>query len=260
MRLILIAAIIAASTSGAVAQVPPERRSLTGDAARAASTFASGVSAPLDWPAGTWSRIGAAAMGLAVLSSIDGEVRDMARRNQGAFLDDVARSVKPFGRELAAGTLTAFLLAGVVGGHEHARMVAFDGIAATALVSGLLVPALQAVTGRSRPWHGRGEHAFEPFSGRHSLPSGHAAQAFVTAAVVAAHHESVWVDVTAYALASAVGLSRMYHDAHHLTDVVAAAAIGTAAGRAVVRHGVALRGGRVVPDVGAGGIGIALRF
>lgn len=261
MRVLLSLTCLLASAPAVAAQSGTARRSLADEASFAAGSVAWGVTAPLHWSSRTWLGIGASTLGLAAISTLDAAIRDAARRNRSGSVDALARDMKPFGREGSAGALGAFLVAAIAFGDERARAVAFDGIAASALASGLLVPALQAAIGRSRPWHERGEYDFKAFSGRHSLPSGHTAQAFVTASVIAAHYNAVWADITAYGVASAVGLSRMVHDAHHLTDVMAGAAIGTLIGRAVVSRGAGSRSGaRITPAVGHGSLGIEVRF
>lgn len=67
-----------------------------------------------------------------------------------------------------------------------------------------------------------------------SFPSGHASNAF-SIATIAQHHYGWRVGVPAYALASAIGLSRIESDRHHLSDVVAGATIGFLVGRTVTR-------------------------
>ena len=65
-----------------------------------------------------------------------------------------------------------------------------------------------------------------------SLPSGHTASAFATATVLQSHYG--WkVGAPAYAVAAWVGASRMQMRRHYLSDVIAGAAIGLAAGRSV---------------------------
>ncbi len=258
-RLLVVLGVLATALPLA-AQEPLRTRSLSDEAGSAARIVGRGVVAPLDWSAQTWLAVGGATLGLAVLSVLDGDVRDAARRNRAGFLDDAAGIAKPFGKEGSAAALAAFLVAGLALEDGRARAVAFDGIAATVLASALLVPVLQETIGRSRPWHGRGEYAFKALSGRHSLPSGHTAQAFVTAAVVAAHYDTVWVDVAAWGVAGAVGLSRIVFDAHHLTDVVAGAAIGTLVTGWVVRQGADDRVRSITPAVGPGSVGLKLWF
>jgi membrane-associated phospholipid phosphatase len=76
--------------------------------------------------------------------------------------------------------------------------------------------------------------------------SGHTTVAFAAAAAVSAevarsdlarrHPAAVGaVAPLLYGGAALVGVSRMYHDAHWASDVVAAAGVGTLAGRAIVR-------------------------
>jgi len=67
-----------------------------------------------------------------------------------------------------------------------------------------------------------------------SFPSGHSSTAF-SLATVASHHYGWKVGVPAYALAAGIGLSRIERDRHHLSDVIAGAALGLVVGRTVTR-------------------------
>ena len=107
-----------------------------------------------------------------------------------------------------------------------------------------------------------------------SFPSGHATTAFAVASSVTAEavewaRESHWfhgsselVGVTMYGGATLIALSRMYHNEHWASDVVAAAAVGTFSGIKVVRYAYRhpnnrverwLLSTQVVPD-GSGGV------
>jgi membrane-associated phospholipid phosphatase len=84
--------------------------------------------------------------------------------------------------------------------------------------------AVKAAVGRERP---NGEDT-------KSFPSGHASNAFALAAVVERHYG--WKGgVPAYALASAVAVSRLQRNKHYLSDVMAGATLGYLVGRTVVR-------------------------
>jgi len=109
--------------------------------------------------------------------------------------------------------------------------VAFDGLVSSLLATKVAAPLLKELVGRDRPNEATG--AFEAHGGS-SFPSSHATQAFAIASVVSAHYDSRWVGAGAYGLAALVGASRIHHDAHWLSDVVAGAVIGTATGRFIV--------------------------
>lgn len=67
-----------------------------------------------------------------------------------------------------------------------------------------------------------------------SFPSGHASNAFAIAAVAERHYG--WkAGLPAYAVASAIAVSRLQRDKHYLSDVMAGATLGYIVGRTVVR-------------------------
>jgi len=117
---------------------------------------------------------------------------------------------------------------------------------AVALAAGLTV-VTKAVAGRARPYADPDNPwDFTFFRGvrgdsYQSFPSGHATAAFAAAAALtaeAAHHRpeaQLATGVLLFGTASLVGVSRLYHDVHWASDVVAGAAIGTLAGWKVVR-------------------------
>ncbi|MGH7501538.1 MAG: phosphatase PAP2 family protein [Longimicrobiales bacterium] len=257
----LCSSLLLAGAGSTAAQVTERTGSIWQETTFIGRTVGAGLVAPLDWSAHDWLRVGGGAAALGVLSLADGEVRDFARRNRGALADDVAREAKPYGRIGSAAVVGLFLGGGLVLNDARARAVAIDALAASVLTSAFVVPAFQAASGRSRPWHDEGTHAFHPFKGRHSFPSGHTAQAFVVATVIAQHYDASWVDAAAYTGAGLVAASRIYHDAHHLSDVVTSAVIATAIGRWVVRRGSAERGSILVqPAVVGRTAGIAISF
>ncbi len=75
-----------------------------------------------------------------------------------------------------------------------------------------------------------------------SFPSGHTTTAFAAAAAVTNETTRWWprstwiVGPLMYGGATAVGLSRMYHNRHWASDVVVGAMIGTFSGRKVVQY------------------------
>ena len=90
-----------------------------------------------------------------------------------------------------------------------------------ALVSeGVIVKSLKYVVDEERP-DGRAHNSF---------PSGHTATAFNGAELVR-YEYGTWWGVGAYGLATAVGLSRVYHKRHYIWDVGAGALFGVLSAR-----------------------------
>jgi membrane-associated phospholipid phosphatase len=221
------------------------------------------VTSPLRWDTGDWLRIPVATGGLVVLSALDESARDMMRRNRTEDLDDFTSDVQKLGTVYNFRILLGFYAAGLIFDDERARAVAAEGLASSLVAAGLITPTLQWITGRSRPRASDDPYALSAFSRNISFPSGHTTHAFAVASVIATEYDAIWVKAAAYGLASVVGLSRMYKDAHHLSDVTAAALIGTAVGRSVAHFGRSSRGSlSISPAATTNGIGLqaALRF
>lgn len=115
------------------------------------------------------------------------------------------------------------------------------------LIAGAVTYLGKAVVGRARPkldvespfqlgfMRGLGNDDYRSF------PSGHTTAAFAMAGALATeigtHAPEVrgWAGVALYGAATLVGISRLYHNEHWASDVVAGAAIGTFSGWKVVR-------------------------
>jgi PAP2 superfamily len=173
-------------------------------------------------PAKEWKKVAAASavVGAAVL--LDDEIATAIRNNDADALDSITEAIEPFGGGHSDKVMAAFLLAGIR--NEKARHVAFDAIVSTTLASKVITPGLKQVFDRERPNAGD-----DP-----AFPSGHSTQAFALATVIASHYEQRWVRWLAYGLAGGVGFSRVYHDAHWTSDVLAGAGVGWLVGRTVV--------------------------
>lgn len=138
------------------------------------------------------------------------------------------------GAVFVAGTSIALMgLSQSVGGGRF-RAAAYDTSEAV-LVNSLYTFALKSTTHRMRP----------DGSDRLSFPSGHTSNAFAIATVWSKQY-GLKAAVPGYFLAGLVGVSRMATQRHHLSDVVAGAALGYLTGSSVSRA----NGGRVgaVPD------------
>lgn len=152
-------------------------------------------------------------------------------------------------RNLAFVTATLFT-AGRVSRDARVRAATYDAAQAF-LVNAAWTGAIKYGVRRERP----------DGSSRLSFPSGHTSNAFAWA-TIADRHYGHKIGVPAYALAGLIGVSRMEKNVHHLSDVVAGAALGYVVGRTVVREdGESARRTRrftLAPTAGPGGHGVGL--
>jgi membrane-associated phospholipid phosphatase len=121
--------------------------------------------------------------------------------------------------------------AGRASSDSRFRAVTYD-MAEAVVVNGIYTAGLKNAVKRPRP----------DGSDRLSFPSGHTSSTFAMASVANAHYGPK-VGIPAFALASAVGLSRVERGKHNVSDVLAGATLGFVVGRSVARdNGVAPRG------------------
>jgi undecaprenyl-diphosphatase len=131
---------------------------------------------------------------------------------------------------IGAGGIVWFVLAFVLA-YLWRRPVLIGGVAVAAILSGLTVTRLQDLIDRRRPplvfarWHPLVQ---VPHHG--SFPSGHTTTAFGCAVVLAAATQSTRLRTAFFALAAAIGFSRLYDGVHFPLDVLGGAVLGTAYG------------------------------
>jgi membrane-associated phospholipid phosphatase len=119
-------------------------------------------------------------------------------------------------------TLTLFA-AGRLVPNGRFRAFSYDATQAMAVTT-IYTHALKKLASRTRP----------DGSNKLSFPSGHTSGAFAWATVAQAHYG--WkAGAPSYLAASAIGLSRITNDKHHLSDVIAGATLGYISGRTVLR-------------------------
>jgi membrane-associated phospholipid phosphatase len=143
-----------------------------------------------------------------------------------------SRVVSYVGSDYGAGGIAAtFYLVGRTKHNARARETGL--LAAEALIdSNIVAIALKEITQRTRPRAKTGRGDF--FHGGTSFPSGHSIQAWSVAAVIAnEYHDHRVVQISAYALATAVSISRYTGRNHFLSDVLVGSALGYGIGRYV---------------------------
>jgi membrane-associated phospholipid phosphatase len=138
--------------------------------------------------------------------------------------NDFGKSFEDGAQPAVVGGVVAVLFATgrAVDGPRY-RAMTYDWMHAFLINAGYTV-LLKEVIQRERP---NGEDDL-------SFPSGHASNVFALAAVAEGHYG--WkAGLPAYALAGAVGVSRLQRNKHYLSDVMAGATLGYIVGRTVVR-------------------------
>ena len=192
--------------------------------------------------------------GLAVITGFlianDEDISSSVRiyRDSHRWVRAVSPVITQMGSWGAWGTAGVFLGVGLITGDRQSTETAV--LAANAMLqSTILVNFLKGLTGRQRPYvadgvdHWSGPVGFVKMfekgnAGRYdSFPSAHTITAFSLATVVAMqYHDSVWVPILSYTVATGVGLSRLTEGKHWLSDVLVGGILGHLVGRLVVRN------------------------
>ncbi|HEX4824123.1 MAG TPA: phosphatase PAP2 family protein [Candidatus Polarisedimenticolaceae bacterium] len=218
--------------------------------------------APARWEKKDWWYAAAGVAGVGLLFVVDDNIRATVIHHDDRFQDDVASTVQPLGTWASFIVIGGFTFGGLAAHDDKAYGAGIDALSASAISGLVIVPVMKKVIGRFRPNAGYGPYHFEPFKHGPSFPSGHAAQAFTVASVIATEYPNRWVKFGCYFPASLVLFARVRHDAHWASDVVAGALIGYGTGREVARTNLAEREGRpkvrLVPTVTPRGPAIML--
>ena len=230
--------------------------------------------------------LGAFAAGALAVSPLDRRIARWSQRpslHANGALDHTASFVRTLG---GPGAVAIPLVTYGVGLLAHERGAATVGLHAgeAVVAASLVTTVLKAAAGRARPYVSRDSDAANFAFGRglrrgdayQSFPSGHTTASFALAAALAGEGRVRWPrlnHVTAplgFGLATMVGASRLYHDEHWASDVVAGAGVGTVVGTLVARyvraHPDAALERRLLPSAGpaAGGkataVGYTLQF
>ncbi len=195
------------------------------------------VKAPASWDRGDWTVLGGTLAGTGALMAGDRNAYDWAVRNQSFSRDSTAKYVSKLGAEYSIALSAGLLAGGLAFGNREVRDTGRDAIEASVLTGILTNAVLKPAFGRERPYESGGATVFQPFSSNASFPSGHTAQAFTVASVIAMRSEGWIVPTLSYTVASMVAVSRVYQQAHFPSDTLVGAVLGNAVARFVVnRH------------------------
>ena len=144
----------------------------------------------------------------------------------------ISKDVSNVGAVYTILPITAGLyIGGAIAHNPKARETGILGGEA-ALDSLIVVAVLKSVTQRPRPLESNGRGTF--FTGGGSFPSGHSAETWALASVIAhEYNKNILYPITAYGLAALVSFSRLSGQQHFASDIVAGSAIGWFIGRYV---------------------------
>jgi len=183
------------------------------------------------WAAEDWLVVGAAAGATAGSFLVEEKVRAAFQDHTSGVANVLERVGWWYGSPLF--TVPASLLTLGAGALFDADDVRETGtlMAQLLLTAATVQQPLRISVGRARPYTGQGHLSFDPFNPSNdyaSFISGHSWSAFGISNIVARQADQTWVSVGLYSLAAITALSRMYADAHWLTDVVLGSIIGYA--------------------------------
>jgi membrane-associated phospholipid phosphatase len=162
--------------------------------------------------------IGGAATGVGAI--FDDDVAEWIADPSNSFGTSLESGARP---AWVAGVVAALFATGRAVDAPRFRAVTYDWMDAF-LVNAAYTTVIKELVKRERP----------DSSDNLSFPSGHSSNAFALA-VVAERHYGWKAGVPAYALASAVAVSRLQRNKHYLSDVLAGSTLGYIVGRTVVR-------------------------
>ena len=180
-------------------------------------------SAVLYWLIG----IAIAAAAIAVSFHFDDTVRDLMLQHQNPAMRNLMRYVSLLGDwpTHAAVGLVLLGLAWRRGSQEWTRI--FLAILLAMTLAGVAGTVIKRTVPRARPSvHAETQWGGPRFSTKyHSFPSGHvgASTAFFGVLIIARRRVGLWC----LPIPILIGISRMYLGAHHLSDVICAASLGT---------------------------------
>lgn len=165
-----------------------------------------------------------------VYRTLDTRVMEESQRHKPAITTFISNSVSGLGlgRTQAIGLGASAAFAFLAGKKKLQKTVIIWG--GSLVINSTITDQLKKSFQRHRPNTGDAYNVFDWKNGpkiHKSFPSAHTSNAFTTAAVFATvYKENKWVPPVAYGLATLVGLSRIYDNAHWSSDVLTGAAVG----------------------------------
>jgi membrane-associated phospholipid phosphatase len=223
---------------------------------------------PFFWHSEQWRTAGIELAVTGALLPLDDPARDLVQDNQSQTAISITKRIRSFytGEMLELYGVGLFA-SGLVLRNEKLADSGFLA-AESVFYATQLSSVLKTLTKRERPKSANDQYEFNGLGGStrnssSSFVSGEVIGAFAFASSVSEVWQNPWVTWPLYGLAGAVAVHRLEKDAHWLSDVAAAAFLGHAFGKSIVRfHYRRDAEGLVVPFVTEDAVGmqVTLRF
>lgn len=170
--------------------------------------------------------------GIALTASLDQPVANHFRDHRSQGGQDVADAWAKVGT-VGVGVVTAGVLAGGLISHNEKVTHAGLRLLFSVGLAGGAAEGIKFALGRERPLQNTNSLDFDPAHFDTSFPSGHTTLAFAMATSLSDDIHRTWATVGLYGLATGVAVSRVYQEAHWVSDVVGGAALGIASAKLV---------------------------
>ncbi|MEP2936767.1 MAG: phosphatase PAP2 family protein [Gilvibacter sp.] len=186
------------------------------------------VTAPARWNGEDFSTAAGIIVGTVGLHTIDHNARAFFLEQNGDVPDLLKDIGYYFGSPQNFFLITGGLYSvGLITKNEKVRNAAVLIISSSA-VAGFYSALGKSVIGRQRPEDGASKFEFDFFSDQpkyHSFPSGHTILSMSMAHAIAKQFDNWWIKAGIYSVGSIAPVSRLWADAHWITDVAIGAAI-----------------------------------
>jgi membrane-associated phospholipid phosphatase len=170
--------------------------------------------------------------GIALTASLDEPVANHFRDHRSQTGQNVADAWAKVGT-IGVGAVTAGVLAGGLISHNEKVTHAGLRLLFSVGLAGGAAEGIKFALGRERPLQNTNALDFDPAHFDTSFPSGHTTLAFAMATSLSDDIHRTWATVGLYGLATGVAVSRVYQQAHWVSDVVGGAALGIASAKLV---------------------------
>lgn len=170
--------------------------------------------------------------------SVDINVNKFAQSNISDFNDKLFSIDKVYGSGYTLIGIGGLYGYGLIFNNVPVRKLGLETIEAVGY-AGIITTVLKSIVGRSRPYTNEGKAHFRPFNvhaAYTSFPSGHSTVAFAVSTVLANNTDNTYLKILCYTASTLVVASRIYHNAHWLSDTIAGSAIGYFVGDFVSEH------------------------